>query len=41
MIQWKRAAGLGLLSWVIPSEIGLSYLTFPAFAFGAARLARS
>ena len=30
-----------MTAWAYYSEIGLSYLTFPAFAFGAARLARS
>ncbi len=29
-----------MTAWTYYSEIGLSYLAFPAFAFGAARLAR-
>jgi len=33
-----------MILWKVPryySEIGLVYLTFPAFAFGAARLVKS
>jgi hypothetical protein len=30
-----------MTTWAYYSEIGLSYLAFPAFALGAARLARS
>jgi hypothetical protein len=30
-----------MTAWAYYSEIGLTYLAFPAFAFGAARLARS
>jgi Tfp pilus assembly protein PilN len=27
MIRWKRAAGLGLLSWLVP--FGISFVAFP------------
>ena len=30
-----------MTAWAYYSEIGLSYLAYPAFAFGAARLVRS